>query len=301
MSTRTFTHMTTGGIPYALIEGYPKVGLDKENRITGEEQYIMHKSNVLLFMLEAKPPPVISGGSLISMQGRFMPGAPYLMTESVSFEPWSGDLPVNMGGYVFAGDSYVKVAIKYTTTTPEHDETDPESFLEHSLQLSGEYLTVEPTKTKIKKDGGVEGTPEGYPEDFEPNPDPLQPITKIIPTIEHTLTWPQVINVDWQQIFDTLGKVNSKKIGLFFDAEVETVLFMGVSGNQEYIWDGQEATIKPWKLDFKFTQRRIEENGNIYGWNHILSPKKQTWVRVQRGGADLYQQIDHSLMFRPKP
>lgn len=303
---------TAGGIPYKLVQGYPKISGD-ENGTTATEKYLIASSNVAAFYLESLPPPILFLNFFVLPARRRMPGTGFLITKRVDFEPHSGQLPgdpflVDPDKPASYDDLYA-VTIQYETMQEsdddERDETDPRTFLEHSINAGGEFLSIPSNKTTVDPKDVENNAPTSdedgnpLPAAEEPNEDRNMPILWQVPTLEHNLRWDFVLSPPWERIFKMMGTVNSQAVDLFFDAPAETVMFMGVSGSQTYLWDGASARVQPWKLDFKFSQRHIEENGFKYGWNHVYSPKKGQWVKVRRAnGLPLYQSENHLDLFK---
>lgn len=321
MSSSTFRLQTAGGIPYKLMEGYPKINVTDE-KTTGTEKYLINASNVSSFVLESLPPPVILGNFYFRAPRRRMPGAGFLNTATLSFEPHTGekpgdpfytDLGLSSDAHDETYDPLYMVTIQYETgkdaEDDERDEDDPETFLEHSVSGGGEFLSIPSQNTKVAE-GDVETSVSQS--DQVNNSDRQMPMLKTIPTIEHTLKWEYVINPNWDQIFLSLGHVNDRELSWLFNSPAETCLFMGVSGNQTYTWDGATTRIQPWTLDFKFSQRYISEvvtgdAGQVaetYGWNHAYSPRLGKWVYVYRASTDdngqkkLYDEVDFRDMFK---
>jgi hypothetical protein len=301
---------TNGGIKYKLVEGFPKLSGD-EDGTTATEEYLVPANQLGAFWAESLPVPVFFLNFILLPARRRMPGAPFLITKSLSCEPHSGQKPGDPfsfdplapnGTY----DDLYRVTINYETMKEsddnERDENKPETFLEHSMSAGGEFLSIPPNKTSIT-DGDIDTvtSPSGGDED---NEDQQMPIVMSIPTIEHSFKWKFVLDPNWAEIYTQLGNINLKAIKFIPESKPETVMFTGVSGNQVYLWNGAALRVQPWSLTFKFSQRHIEEGGRTYGWNHVFSPKKGRWVYLFRAGdADgahnpLYQRSDFLELFK---
>lgn len=285
----TWRRETKGGIKYKLVEGFPKVSGDEE-KTSGSEQYIIRARDLEDFFAEAMPPPMIVLGVPVRPPRRKMPGSDILVTKQVSFEPFTGSLPGDPFNYDEDApegtyDELYRVTIQYETSfdseSSEEDPDDPETFLEHSVTVGGEALLIPPQKLKassadVKDQQGGTGSPVKSPQ---------LPIVKQIPTIEHILKWKYCLAPNWDRIILALGKVNDKTEPLFFNANKECVMFMGVSGSRQYLWNGRTTRIAPWNLDFRFTHREIEEDGKVYGHNHVYIPETGTWKKIFRAGG----------------
>jgi len=75
--------LTTGGITYSIIEGYPKMDIEDLGTTKVTEKYLIRSGNALAFYLESFPPPSISGSVLDLPARRRMPNAPWLVTRSL--------------------------------------------------------------------------------------------------------------------------------------------------------------------------------------------------------------------------
>jgi len=299
----TWSRQTAGGIPYTLMEGYPKIS-GEDGKTSATEKYLIRAADVAPFYAESLPPPAIVLGNPTLPARRRMPGSSVLITKTLSFEPQTGTLP----GDPFGADSgapdktydplYV-VTIGYETSpndqNNEQDPNDPETFLEHSVSVGGEFLNIPPTKTTTTSGalGYTEGTKLA-------NRDQQHPLLKMIPLIEHQLKWKFCLAPNWPRIMEMLGKVNDRDETLFLGAKEETVCFMGVSGNRVYSWDGASLAVAPWSLDFRFSQHQVHEDGHYYGWNHAYIPQYGEWRRLYRaGGKPLYEKANLRTLFTP--
>jgi len=294
---------TAGGIPFKLMEGYPKIQGDDE-KTSATEKYVIRAGDVEAFYLESLPPPAVVLGNPILPARRKMPGSTVLITKTLSFEPLTGTLPgdpfdADAGAPAKTYDPLYVVTIGYETSSNdennEQDPNDPETFLEHSITIGGEFLNIPPTKTTTAS-GAV-----GYTQGAKlPNRDAQHPIIKTIPTLEHQLKWKFCLSPNWARIIEYLGKISDRDEPLFLGAKKECVMFMGVSGNRVYSWNGRRLTVAPWNLDFRFTHRQIHEDGHYYGFNHVYSPQYGEWRRLFRaGGLPLHETANLRLLFSP--
>lgn len=330
---------TAGGIPYRLQPGYPTLDCDFEsNKVTAQEVYIIPANRIGDFYFESMPGFKIENQKLFISAGRPLPGTNFITTKKISFAPWQGDIfpgdPFQVDDNLTPAawrDTYAQyyvATISYETTQVSEDEDNqdgstPESFLEHSVNVGGQLIAYNPSNTKVVKNASLSEHPEFMdplnlpPEGNEdgqqqPNKDvPILPHTKLLPTIEHNLKWRYVLNPSWGQIRACLGTLNKDEWKIFFNAARGTVMFTGLSGSQQYQWTGRlvkpglttpgAVRIKPWNLDFRFSEKSIREDGKTYGWNHVYSPSKG-WVLLTRKGENganrlTYDESDHTLMF----
>lgn len=313
---------TDGGIPYRLQPGYPTFDF-AQDKVTATEVYIIPASRIGDFYFECMPGVrILMNGTtptLVINGGRPLPGTTFITTKTITLRPWQGD--------AFPGDPfevdradlgntawqrtyamYYEATITYETTPFGGDDDDatpneqePESFLEHSVSVGGQLIATQTAKVKIKEQTLSQNP--GYP-DLDPtyvvpeadrveNKDPLLPTTRLIPGIEHNLKWRYCLRPAWSVIRASLGVLNDRALPLFFNAPAETIMFTGLSGSQQYLWTGQftrnSIRVRPWNMDFKFSERYIIEAGEEYGWNHVYSPLKGKWVRLVRpDGKGMY-------------
>ena len=305
---------TNGGIRYALMNGFPILS-GSQDAMRATEKYLMRGRDVNAFMEESIPAPYVLFPYVIHPPRRRYPGTSVLITQDVTFEPHSKDLPGDplliddlwYTDRTLHGETYsefYEVTINYSTETIEStqgedgkpDETKPETFLERSMNAGGEILGLDPTHTKVDEGVG-----------FVENSDVVMRVAKVIPTIEWSMRWKYALRPNWEFIFETMGKVNDDDLDIFEGtAEQETVLFMGVSGQQQYIWNGLTQIASPWSLDFKFSQRFIREGLETKGWNHAFHHQKG-WLPLRRAseGANdavpLYDDADFLKLFQAAP
>jgi len=305
--TSTWDRSTYGGIPYKLMDGYPQISGSRDGA-KAVEKYLIRASDVDGFFAESLPAPTIIFGGFYVPPRRRMPGSGILVTQDIAFAPQSNvgkpgdplgyDAGATAGTYCDFYEATINYATEFESADNEQDPADPTTFLEHSVTVGGEFLSVPPTNTYVSE-GGI-GDTEGAK---TANRDQTAPIVKTMPTIEHTLKWKLCLNPDWDKIISMLGRVNSVTHEIFFDANPETVMFMGVSGSRSYVWNGASAQVQPWTLDFRFSHKEYQEDGQTYGHNHIYSPKGTMFKRVYRqheGSGDflpLHELADLSELF----
>lgn len=298
---------TVGGIPYKLIEG--PSGSINEAGGSIKERYIIQASNLEAFINESIPPPQVFGGFVVKGQRRALPGSTVFFTKRVDFAPHTGQLPADplgadSGAPAKTYDGDLTLDIEYELGLADDDEVDPndpETFLEHSVNVAGEFLNV-PTKNLDAKDSDVNGSGSGEQKAVQ---SPADVVSKVIANLEHTLSWKFALKPNWTTIIKALGTVNAAALPILLNAPAETVLFAGVSGRQEYVWTGAKAPnavkIKPWSLDFKFLHKQIEDDGNLYSWQHCWIANEHKWRKILRqpGDRPLYETSDHLALFKP--
>ena len=121
---------------------------------------------------------------------------------------------------------------------------------------------------------------------------------KIIPTIEHNVTWKRVISPPWESMRTLIGKVNNVDLGPFQTGTMleETLMYLGFTATPDITPDGQRV----WEIGYRFSERRIDElsksavggskvadginvsNPNTGGWNHFYKQEEPD----KAGGAN---------------
>lgn len=300
---------TAGGIPHKVVEGVTFAG--DEESLTAELGLVIQASQFEDFLEEMFPTPIVLGDLVTIAPRMYLLGAPYLRLKSFRtgvvipgkpMDPLGVDPDAPDGTY----GSLMRIDLSFSTMNEndenEPDEGDPTTFLEHSVTAGAEYLHIAPKKIDVSEKDVDEYMPGGPPPaDAEPNRDPKLGMYKLIATIEHSLKWKFALNPPWTTIYQTLGKVNNQALAIFKNAKRQTVLFTGISGQQNYRYFRRRTTASPWSLDFKFSQRYINEGNNHYGWNHVYSPRKNKWVipiRTNDGNKSLYEAADFLQLFK---
>lgn len=292
MSSVAFHLTTATGIPYKVYQGSPTFDGD-EKVLSASETYIIQASRVRDFWIESFPPPRSVtfegvGGStltkLLKPLNRPMPGNVWLRTKRLSVRPFTDDLPADPLSVDLAGQaagsyqSYVLVQIDYEQRSAE---TYP--YIDRAVHASGEIYTVADRNTFLS-DVPI-GTPIG-PADpgARQDPDEKDPgIFKIVPSMELEFRAANVVDPDFPAILEYLAKTNDAASELFYDLEVETILFLGFSATQEILLDWVTGVVyRPWQVTLKFSVKRVVEGGETYGWNHVYSASKQKWLKVVR-------------------
>lgn len=301
---------TLGGIKYKLLEGYPTIQMDSEATVV-VEKYLMRSQDAGAFAAESKPPPYVVGLFIVQPPYRMLPGSGgWAVTMNVTFAPHGDGLPwdpflIDTGAPAGTYADLCEATITYSTgkAAEDRDPNDPQTFLEHSIQIGGEFYQLKTAEQKYDEDTAGK---------IIPAPD-APGMHKAVSTIEHNMRWPFVLSPAWTTIFQTLGKCNNTVLPLFKNAPVDTVLFTGVSGQQKYVWDGATAASQPWSMDFKFSQRclrgqKADGAGNLdVTWNHCMLPSATggidgIWVKpYYLKGADkiyMYEPGDLLTLFR---
>ena len=334
------TRLTTaGGLKYKQMQGYPTVNLS-EDGVTAQEQYLMKASDLLAFVAELSPLPYVDEEGRVQLfLRRSMPGNPALRTTDMSAAPHTGSKPgdpfnLDSGAPADTYDPHYVITLSYSNINdgkPDKDPKDPKTFLERSITSGGEFLSIGPQNTETgeaplgsgqetsqqQTDGSTSNYPKGTPTNLQATADAGLAVVKFIPTSTLSFKWPTVPRPPWTQMFQLMGTVNGriKKAGgstsriqnqihrdLFFNAEPETVLYTGFTAVQKFLWIGTSAVAQPWDVTLGFTVKRVDEEDEVFGWNHVWVPKEQKWKRLYRSGEggsrkDLYELKNHLNLF----
>ena len=294
----TWNLRTEGGVPYCLMEGYPKINVEEE-AASAEEQYIIQSVRFVEFIRESFSDISIAPGIGWNLQwGRSLPGAEaFLVTKKVSAEPFPTGLPgdpllaympaVVGSKYLETFAQFVKVTISYGTgKANENNNNDAIDILEVTANGTGEYLCI-PSRGDMKWDGG------------DVLRDLNLPIVKVLPQVEWSIKFPRVafsyLPTALSYCRSVLGKVNSSPLAIVQNAPAETVLFTGFSIHRKYTWRDK----KPFAdIDIKLLEKLIPQSGGTVGHNHFYRPDKGRWEKIKRpDGSYVYDSTDLNAMF----
>lgn len=317
---------TPKGINYGLLEGYPRFS-GSYSGTKATEQIIVASKEIGMLIREFFPPPVVDSNGIVEFEGdrRYLPRHRAFLATSWSAEPFIGDLPddpffADTDATFETHGRIMKVTLNYEAHVQDRGEGSassesvpnllgafPETFVERRISSGGEFLSINPSKTKVSTGSVGDNQQQGTP---EANQDKLQPVVKVIPNIDISLRWSYNPDPDWDLMTSALGSINDSKEQFLFNLPVETVLFIGFEARPNYAWMGDElgrgdpdyygdTRFELWDIDYKLVGRHIRDfdAGGVlksYGWNHVWSPNKQEWVRVKRGdgASNLYNQAD---------
>lgn len=301
MSETISFNLDASGIPYNVREGYPTFSFSYDGN-TAEEEIVLHKQYMHAFFTLSMPPPVIFNDTVIPFAARPMPGTVGLLTNQLDFSPLKKDLPQDPWNLWDNSrkNEYMICKIQYKTADFPDDDTDPEdpeTFLEFSFDTTADMLKLPVSRTNF----GSVGTQTGQEQNASQiNVDNEIPSTIIIPTTTYTANWKFALNPSFSLFRSLIGRVNGATDPLFFDAPAGTILFVGFSGKRSFLWGGQEVTVTPWDLNFKFVGKHIEIGDRVYGWNQVFRPSTGQWETVLKAdGSTLYRTTStFSQMFR---
>lgn len=305
---------TAGGLPYTLLQGFPRGNVTTDGASGAQEQYRIRATDLENFIAEIVPPMEIIDDRVIIPPLRAMPGAPYYVPKSVSFEPFNDTLPCDP----FAQDSSapagtycddIRLTIDYETNVAsnedeDRDDADPDSFLEQSVRSSMEVLNI-PASGVVVADPEVtnphdQGTPEFY--EFARNnaAKPKAPTTDFRALVcinEFSMKWKRVLRPNFSNMFSLMGCTNNAAHTWLLNAPKGTVMFLGISGSREFQSAGTRTIVKPWSLDLRFAHKQINHDGKYYSWNEVYDPSPGVgkFVSVFRSGSSGSGSLMHPL------
>lgn len=254
---------------------------------------------------EIFPVPVVTGAVQTDGQGIALPGFGYLRADSIHIEPEVPEKTTNVTGltsflslntyaYGIAQVSYVTAPTLTNSggSLPESQpfNPDPVQLLEHRWSIGAEFLTIKPPTTW-----------NWYTNSDDPVPDDL-PLGKLVPTIEHQITWPSVLFPPFTAMRSCVGKINSATMTLQTGAiRRSTLLFLGAELSRQVLSDGTRA----WQVTYRFSERLIAIPSNaIAGWNVLWNPTSYEFdVLENAAGTDdefPYEHANFNGLFVPE-
>ena len=306
------TSSTPSGVRFNLVEGYPKLSYSRDG-VNAQEKYIIEYAQLDLFVDECFPEITVRALRNRVRKKYYFPGKPWLTVDTIDVGPWPETL-VGGGDTSVKQAKYAVIDISYTpkddeANDPEPDETQPSTFLTHSVGIGVEYLTLptinsytptnDPSRNASPSDakyGNLNTFMAGAQDEVVKGEIPM---IKRIPTIEHTFTWKEVLRPDWQSIINAVGMTNDAK---FLGSDSGGVMFMGVDAHREFTPRGA----LPWQVTFRFSQRMLKNQfGAELGWNHFYLPDKGDWSLVWKkddAGTKtlIYPTTDFRLIFKAR-
>jgi len=289
---------TEGGIPYKLMEGFPRGTYTKENA-TAEEQYLVRASDLDAFVLESFPSSTFLRSSYFFARGRTFPGKDTFFTKTVSYEVHTAGKPIDPFGQdpdapANTYGNIILLTIVYETGKPNDNENDPETFLEISADAAGEFLSVPGRGGWGSMNPSAEDEVQGI----------NVPITIVFPEIQWSVRWPRVIR---SYVRDTLmpsmrsklGHINNAEMPMLFGAVKDTIMFMGFSLREQFTW--RDAELPSTEIDMKFLEKHQEKlNGEIVGHNHFYREDTGDFEPLFNVNGEIYSRVNLSDMF-PSP
>jgi hypothetical protein len=264
------------------MEGYPKGRFSKDGDAQVEEEIILRAADFWNFVVESYSRIVsFPGGGWAYSFPRSCPGAPGLLTQDISFEPFDGSRPVSMVGDVSDGTYGEFIKLKVVYGSKKDDSNGDTPFLDVTADISGEVQVNEQGGKATWESSGLQ----------------VQEVNSMLKRIEPATSWtvafPSVPFVVATYIIGYAkqysGKLNSAVMPLFRNAAPDTVLFLGTSVREtfQYDEDGNKEIMN--QLDMKFSEKDNYEDGKHKGHNHMLNPQTGKYDRVLINGKTLFQ------------
>lgn len=209
------------------------------------------------------------------------PGSSYLYVETMEIRPKPE--PVPSGGNVptFTG---AFVTINYAPDEQKQNQgEDGQPLITRRYGIGGEFMTLPSTSLVWASDNA------------RVNQEFVN-ATKIIPLIEHSITWHQANSIPWTAIRNNLGRVNENAFAadnLYFpNVGAETLLFMGADINATFDTSGQLK----YTLEYRFQEKSFQGTGfdgnlaNVH-WNYFYrSTNRPHWGRlIDQDGKSVYE------------
>jgi hypothetical protein len=229
------------------------------------------------------------------------PGTTNLHVSQIVDEPWmDGDCVDSTGmsdsrklTYSFALD-YLDVPWPSLITRPAYLEG---TTLRLEARFSGQFLTL-PARalqsgSSYTPSTNPDGSPYVGPPITPPPPPPNSNNRILIPLIDYLVEWDRVQDLsalDWD---GEIGYVNATT---FLGCEPETLLLEGVSLAPSFVLNPSNP--HAWKATATLKKRKIQVDGNIYGWNHDFLPNPPGWTTIlMADGTPRYQFADFTNLF----
>ncbi len=115
-------------------------------------------------------------------------------------------------------------------------------------------------------------------------------LRKTVAVSEHWITLRKVLRPPWSLISELQGKVNA---GEFLGYLPETLLFVGARVSRLFpgtLDQGPSEFV--WEIRYKFLERAVKCQGQVYGWNHVYRGDAGSWSKPWSGGGFLYDLAD---------
>lgn len=278
------------------------------------------------FAAEAFPAGAVTNGGNIIPATQTFPGKSYLILSNLDVTPFDEENPQTNDSYgVATCDSGATVTLSYETQSftegqplgGDDEEGLGLAIFSHALQIGGEYYSLPANAVSWTQAAFDPFNPPSPDAEADTNQfDNLQ-AAKLIPIIEHVITLYRVPELPMEAIREKIGRVNLNYDNLF-DAEAETLLFMGANATRKVTTEGADA----WEIEYRFSQRLVwqgeqqfQANGDpvkdgdgdpvftMYarGWNDFIDPATGLWRTLYlKNGDKIYATTEDFLaLFNP--
>ena len=258
------------------------------------------------FIAQMQPPSTAVGGSQVINYGAELPGFSYLRVVDWEASPYPGDAPLSD----LDANNYRKHPLMYVTlvfrfvkqqgtggSTPSNP--DPAPFLIHRWSIGGQVLSLDNQGLmwddirRRMSGGGPEpffiGVPGTGPNVVESYASKRQRVgvgvgqsekvnaIKLLPHIEHEITWPRVPRPAFTYLKEAVGKVNEFEM-TFRTGKIppECLLFTGARIQETVMSNGETS----WELVMSFSERQVKARDQFApgGWNHFFRSNRPSQV-----------------------
>lgn len=289
---RTIMPTTPRGISYEEIAP-PELTIGRDG-LTGKRVFKIRWEDVDAFAVECFPASVQTSGGNIVPNMLIFPGKPYLIVQNVAFTGFDQENPGDPDAAgVATCPSGARVEISYATSELQqsgsnNNEPDFEEgplIYTAAVQVGGDYFNLPAHSLKWQGDNPDNGD-DNQTEDLN--------AAKLIPTMEYVITCHRMPEYPLEIIKDKIGRINSE-YDKNFNAEPETLLFVGSSATRRVTSDGAEA----WEVEYRFSHRVVTwlDRPDIYdplvtyptlhaGWNHFIDPRDGKWKKLMTKSND---------------
>lgn len=247
-----------GLVPFEEYSTSPTINADRKSR-TVERVGRIDWVNIDALILECVPD--------VGVYGRH-PTIAYLYVDTVKVKPFHENASLDSitvsSGVAFHDLAEVTISYARVDFEKENDGTN-DNLLTRKWSFSGELMTLPGNQLKW-----IDGTPVQQEEISA---------SKLIPSIEHSITLLRRPSIPWTAIRENIGKVCD---GTFEGATDETLLFSGAEVSFEFNATGS----KMFTLDLRFNERFIKQGAQTFGWNHFYR-KGTGWQKLTDDQGEL--------------
>lgn len=265
-----FDKFTSGGIPYTLMAGYPKI-ICEPNKITGTEKYQLDWSNLVALGIEYMRYGSVGTFLPLPMQ---MPGFPGLYCNKIELEPFIDDLPGEHNIVLSSGQewkNYCVAVLSYSTIEPR--ETQGNVEFSRATTLGGQFIELSTISANWENPdvNGITAVREANVR-----------IGKFEPTFDHTFSIERLTSVPWNTMRSLIGRVNNATL---LGAPAETIMFSGAELRAKTTMSGTT-----YQLDYKVSERPTN-------WNKFYRETSGAYEYVTWNGNKAYLLGDLSQLF----
>lgn len=289
---------TLDGIYYDEMPGSPTFGGGRDGP-TAQRKLKVAWTDADAFLAKFFPATVRTGKGWIFPVSAAFPGKAWMSAQQFKLDAFDQDKTTGYNSHGVRAYDWAVLTVDYKAPEydPENKGKDPaqqgdQILADHSLAFSAEMLKlgISGWKWSGSDDIGIKDLPIKN-EDVS--------LAKLVPQIEHTLTWNYVPAPPFLTIAQHMGCINYDE--KLFYASRGTLLFNGAEIKRSY---HSQAGDEAWKVTYKFLQRCVWDYVNdqsglqAVNWNCIYRPDTGNWdapYRMTVSGTKAY--IYHSVAF----